>query len=101
MQWNLVKDILLVLFGGGLLAEVIRYATKRGKDGNIIEEHGKSIVRLQKDYRKMKDKLVDLEQSTSIRLTAIEVQLRNIETSLVDVSKDVKLILKSNIYKEE
>lgn len=100
MQWNIIKDILLVLFGSGLLIEFIRYVFKRGEDRRVVEEHSHSIDKLQKDYNTIREKLGNLEQSTSIRLTAIEVQLKNIEVSLTDVSKDVKLILKSNIYKE-
>jgi hypothetical protein len=100
MQWSLIKDILLVLFGGGLLIEVARVLSKRGEDKNVIITHGKEIGKLKKDYDLIREKLGNLEQSTSIRLTAIEVQLKNIEVSLTDVSKDVKLILKSNIYKE-
>lgn len=92
------KDALIMLFGSGLLIQLIKYLTKKGRDKRIIEEHSSHIVNLQLDNVRIKEKISELEQSTSIRLTAIEVELKNLSASLVDISKDVKMILKKNIF---
>jgi hypothetical protein len=95
------KDILLVLLGGGLIIELFRFLLKKGGDNQVLTEHGNCIVDLQNDARLMKERLHALEQSTSIRLTAIEVELKNLSADIQEMSKDIKLILKRNIYGEE
>ena len=98
---ELWKDILIWLFGGGLAIEAIRYLVKRGGEREIIREHQHCIDKLKNDSSLMKDRINALEQSTSIRLTAIEIELKNLSVDIQEISKDVKMILKKNIYNEE
>ena len=95
------KDILILLFGGGLLIEFFRYLIKKGGEQQTIKEHDACILNLQHDTELMKNRLHALEQSTSIRLTAIEVELKNLSVDIQDMAKDIKMILKRNIYGEE
>lgn len=95
------KDILIFLFGGGLLIELIRYFIRKGSEKQIIREHDISIKNLKNDNLIMKDRIHALEQSTSIRLTAIEVELKNLSIDIQEISKDIKMILKRHIFNDE
>jgi hypothetical protein len=59
------------------------------------------LITLQRESDVLKERVYALEQSTSIRLTAIEVELKNLSADIQEISKDVKMILKRNIYGEE
>jgi len=95
------KDILLIVFGGGFIFEFIRIFKKKGCEQQIIKEHDMHLVTLQRESDVLKERVYALEQSTSIRLTAIEVELKNLSADIQEISKDVKMILKRNIYEEE
>jgi hypothetical protein len=95
------KDILLIVFGGGFIFEFIRIFKKKGCEQQIIKEHDTHLASLQHESDVLKERVYALEQSTSIRLTAIEVELKNLSADIQEISKDVKMILKRNIYGEE
>jgi hypothetical protein len=100
-MFEMWKDVLLILFGGGLLIEFVRFLMKKGGEQQVIKEHQSSITCLQNENKVIKDRIHALEQSTSIRLTAIEVEIKNLSIDIQEISKDVKMILKHNIYQSE
>lgn len=96
-----LKTILLWLFGGFTVIDVIRLLVARGRQCRVIEEHDERIDMLEKQQKVSEKELSLLKESTSIRLATIEVEIKNLHTSILDLSKDVKQLLRVQLYGDE
>lgn len=97
-QW---KDVLILLFGGGWALQLIAHFIKKGEDKQIREKQIKDISNLKVESSKFAERLNALEYSTAVKLATIETKLYDLSIDMIDIKKDIKLILKSNIYREE
>ena len=97
-QW---KDVLILLFGGGWALQLMAHFIKKGEDKQIREKQIKDISNLKIESSKFAERLNALEYSTAVKLATIEAKLYDLSIDMIDIKKDIKLILKANIYKEE
>jgi len=97
-QW---KDVLILLFGGGWALQLMAHFIKKGEDKQIREKQIKDISNLKIESSKFAERLNALEYSTAVKLATIETKLYDLSIDMIDIKKDIKLILKANIYKEE
>jgi len=97
-QW---KDVLILLFGGGWALQLMAHFIKKGEDKQIREKQIKDINNLKIESIKFAERLNALEYSTAVKLATIEAKLYDLSIDMIDIKKDIKLILKANIYKEE
>lgn len=96
-----LKTILLWLFGGFTVIDVIRLLVARGRQCRVIEEHDERLDALENKQASSDKELSMLKESTSIRLATIELEIKNLHTSILDLSKDVKQLLRVQIYGED
>ena len=96
-----LKTILLWLFGGFTIIDIIRLLVARGRQCRVIEEHDERIDTLEKQQKASEKELSMLKESTSIRLATIELEIKNLHTSIIDLSKDVKQLLRVQLYGED
>ena len=97
-QW---KDVLILLFGGGWALQLMAHFIKKGEDKQIREKQIKDISNLKIESSKFAERLNALEYSTAVKLATIEAKLYDLSIDMIDIKKDIKLILKANIYREE
>ena len=97
-QW---KDVLILLFGGGWALQLMAHFIKKGEDKQIREKQIKDISNLKIESSKFAERLNAIEYSTAVKLATIEAKLYDLSIDMIDIKKDIKLILKANIYKEE
>lgn len=93
-----ILEIILALTGGGAIGFLLRVVSNKAKQEKVIEQHDKDIECLKTNQVMLKDDLKKVEGGTNVRLTRIETQVTAIQTQQTEISKDVKLILKKNVY---
>lgn len=91
----------LALIGSGILWVLIVHLKNRGKQAQVITAHEENIKLLRNQQDILKDRINRVENNTDARLTKIETQVTAIQSQILDVSKDVKEILKQRVIKEE
>lgn len=98
---NAIFEILLALIGGGAIGFLVKTIINSQKREDMLQVHEREIMKLKDDQEEMKMDIKKIETNTSVRLTKIETQITAIQTQQNDIAKDVKLILKSGVYKGE
>ena len=69
-----LKTILLWLFGGFTVVDIIRLLVAKGRQCRVIEEHDERLDALENKQASSDKELSMLKESTSIRLATIEVK---------------------------
>lgn len=96
----MTKTVLLWAFGSFTAIDLIRLLVAKGKQNRLMEEHDKRIDLLEKQQKTVEKELTLLKESTSIRLATIEVEIKNISASIIGLTKDVKQLLRVQVYGE-
>lgn len=95
------KDIVILLFGGGWAIQLINHFVKKGEDKQILLKTTKDLCSVKEQQSKISERMNALEYSTAVKLATIEAKLYDLSVDMIDIKKDIKLILKANIYREE
>jgi hypothetical protein len=95
------KDIVILLFGGGWAIQLIRHFVKKGEDKQILLKTTKDLRDVKEQQSKISERMNALEYSTAVKLATIETKLYDLSIDMVDIKKDIKLLLKANIHREE
>ncbi len=109
---NILLEIMLALLGGGVIGGIGTYLINRGRQQESIEQqytdidclkkkHDVDIQYLKVKHEMLEDKVQKVEKNNEIRLIKLETQITAMQIQQADIAKDVKLILKKHIYKEE
>ena len=100
MEWELTKNILFILFGGFTLVDLIRLLINKGKKEQQQSDNTETGKILISRCDMLEARLTKLEQSTAVNIIKIETELKSLSLAIVDISKDVKQILKAKIWEE-
>ncbi len=92
-------EVALALIGSGILGGLIVHLKNKGKQAQVINTHEENIKLLRNQQDILKDRINRVENNTDVRLTKIETQVTAIQFQILEVSKDVKQILKQNVIK--
>lgn len=95
------KDIVILLFGSGWAIQLINHFVKKGEDKQILLKTIKDLHNVKEQQSKISERMNALEYSTAVKLATIEAKLYDLSVDMIDIKKDIKLILKANIYREE
>lgn len=100
-------ELILALIGSGGIGALITYFINKGKalsrdtqQSIDIKSMESDIKEIRADYANLKEKVLKVEAGTNQRLIKIETQVTAVQAQLIDVSKDVKLIIRNGKFND-
>lgn len=96
----MLNEYIIAIVGSGAVGAVIMYLFNKGRQAQVIADHCDDIENLKQEHELLKGRVVTLEQNTSVRLATIETELKNVSAKLIELSMDVKQILKKYAWEE-